>query len=145
MSIFAKHKNGRPPQALATAAAPPDPELAARFAEAVARADWYNAWRFYREGGETLLGDGHAVHPLAQYLADENRPDDALSLLNGFAARYPAHPDVVKNYLLAADIMRRDFGDAHGARELLENLAARYAEHPDYPLISARLDKPEEP
>ncbi|MDO5091416.1 MAG: hypothetical protein Q4D61_07695 [Cardiobacteriaceae bacterium] len=145
MSIFDPHKNGRapfPPEPAAPAAV--DAEIAARFADAVEREDWYNAWRFYREGGEALLGSGNAVRPLAEYLERENRPDDALNLLQGFASRHPDHPDLVRNYLLAADIMRRHLGDADGARQLLENLAARTTAHPDHPLILARLENPED-
>ena len=136
MSIFDKHKNGRPPviPAAETPAATPAGH-SALLAEAVARGDWHNVWRYYRQSGQELPGNGDAVLPLAQYLAGENRPDDALSLLQGFAGRYPEHPDVVKNYLLAVHIMRRDFGDAEGARELLGRLAERYANHPDHPLI----------
>ena len=142
MSIFNKHKNGYPPQALETAAPAHDSESAARLREAAQREDWYEVHRLYRVGSkENLPAD--AVYPLARYLADENHPDEALELLQGFASRYPGHPDVVKSYVLAAHIMRRDFSDAAGARLLLENLAARYAEHPDYPLIIAQLEKPE--
>lgn len=142
MSIFDQHKNDRPPQGLETPAPAHDAESAARLQEAAKREDWYEVHRLYRAGDkENLPAD--ALYPLARYLADENRPDEALELLQGFASRYPEHPDVVKSYVLAAHIMRRDFSDAAGAQLLLENLAARYAEHPDYPLITAQLEKPE--
>lgn len=144
MSIFDPHKNGRLPQALEAATPAHDPDHAARLQEAAHREDWYEVHRLYREGGKENL-PAAAVYPLARYLADENRPDEALELLQGFASRHPDHPDVVKGYVLAAHIMRRDFGDSEGARLLLENLAARYAEHPDYPLINAQLEKPEAP
>lgn len=140
MSIFDQHKNGRPPQGLETPAPAHDAESAARLQEAVKREDWYEVHRLWQAGGKPQL-PGDAVHPLASYLIAENRPDDALLLLNGFASRHPEHPDVVKNYLLAVNIMRRDFGDHAGARELLERLAQTYPAHPDYPLIRAQLEE----
>ena len=141
MSIFDRHKDGKaPPQTPPHTPAAPDAGLQQRFDDAVAREDFYNAWRLYREGGAALLGKGDAVLPLARYLAGENRPDDALALLNGFAGRYPGHADVVKNYLLAVAVMRRDFADYDGARTLLIRLAETYRDHPDYVLIEQQLD-----
>lgn len=140
MSIFDRHKDGRAPERI-PAEQTPDAALTARLEDAVARQDWHNAWRYHRESGQALPGNGDAVLPLARYLESENRPDDALALLNGFAARHPAHPDIIKNYLLAAHIMRVHFGDRAGAKTLLERLAQNYPDHPDFPLIEAQLQE----
>lgn len=147
MSIFDKHKDGRARSSFFPVDVKREEALVAQFDEAVARQDWHSAWRYYREigyqqdTGRHVTDNPDVILPLACYLSEENHPDDALSLLNGFAARYPAHPDVVKNYLLAVNIMRRDFGDHAGARELLERLAQTYPEHPDYPLIQQAQER----
>ena len=148
MSIFDRHKNGHAPavaKAEPVVETAPDASLQARFADALARNDGYNAWRLYGQGGQALLGNGDAVLPLARYLSAENRPDDALALLNGFAGRYPGHRDIVHNYLLAAHIMRRDFGDHDGAHTLLTRLAESYRDHADYALIEQALHTEEKP
>lgn len=143
MSIFSKHKNGVPPTRQTDAPREADGGQDKRFADALAREDWYSAYRFYRENRQVLAGHADAVYPLARYLVAENHPDEALALLQGFASRHPHHADVVKNYVLAAEVMRRDFADHEGARALLQRLAASYAEHPDYPLIEAQLKNQE--
>ena len=118
MSVFDQHKNGVAPQ-FADIEAQGEQMRAARQRIAKALADL----------------DGDWIYPLAHYAAEERQSDEALRLLNGFSHRHAQHDDVVKNYVLAAEIMQRDFGQDADALQLLQRLAQQYAEHKDVALI----------
>ncbi|MEP7044663.1 MAG: hypothetical protein ABI843_16470 [Dokdonella sp.] len=77
------------------------------------------------------------VTRLAVTAADASSTDLALQLVSGFHKRYPKHPDIAHNYLLAAKLLAERKGKDNEARALLDQLARAYPEHPLAPDIAA--------
>lgn len=143
MSVFDKHKKGVAPQSSNIEIEGANMRAAReRIANALADLSMAKAFDEYRRAlraGHIEVADldGDWIYPLAHYAAQERQSDDALRLLNGFSSHYAQHDDVVKNYVLAAEIMHRDFGQTEDALQLLQRLATQYSDHQDYALISA--------
>lgn len=141
MSVFDQHKNGVAPQFADIEAQGAQMRAARqRIAEALADLTVARAFDEYQRASragqiEVADLDGDWIYPLAHYAAEERQSDEALRLLNGFSHRHAQHDDVVKNYVLAAEIMQRDFGQDADALQLLQRLAQQYAEHKDVALI----------
>jgi len=70
------------------------------------------------------------VGRIAQKAVDAGVTQVALKLLSGFHKRYPKHPDIPRNYLLAAKLLAERMGKDAQARALLDQLAASYPQHP---------------
>lgn len=137
MSVFDRHKDGI---AIKQESDGTERERwQSHFAQAVAQEDWYHAYRLYRQmpaDGDNSWLAADAVYPLARYAADERKGDDALAIVEGFSRRYPTHDDVVKNYVVAAQVMAQQFGEKAQAQALLTQLATHYQEHQDISLIT---------
>lgn len=149
MSVFDKHKNGFAPQVDMEQEGAKMRAARARIEAALADLSVAYAFDEYRRAArvgaiEVADLDADWIYPLAHYAAQERQSDEALQLLNGFSHRYAHHDDVVKNYVLAAEIMQRDFGQKADALALLEQLAAQYQGHKDVALISALRTRLEE-
>lgn len=143
MSVFDKHKKGFAPSLTSIEIEGANMRAAReRISSAFAELSVASAFDEYRKAlraGHLEVADldGDWIYPLAHYAAQERQPDDALRLLNGFSSHYAQHDDVVKNYVLAAEIMHRDFAQTEDALQLLQRLATQYVGHKDYALISA--------
>ncbi|SUO95520.1 hypothetical protein [Suttonella ornithocola] len=144
MSVFDKHKKGSAPEnqsfeysaeiAGASVLAHPNDGKREVMATAMANQNYARAFQLYSHGA--VIDNPDWIYPLASYAAHERQSDTALSLLNGFSTQYPEHADVVKNYVLAAEIMHQHFGQTKDALALLAQLSARYQSHPDLSLIT---------
>ena len=136
MSVFDRHKSASFSADAVTA------ETAVHSVEPATDADVAAALLRYRQAerqGKAAPVAPQWVYPLARRAEAEGFPETALALVEGFSSRYPAHPDVVKNYLLAAIILAEHFGEKDTAGRLLRHLAERYREHPDKSLIDRQL------
>ncbi len=77
-------------------------------AQLIAREEWAAALARYlqtKQQGEVVPLAPAWVYPLARQAQMEGLRETTLALVEGFSKRYPAHPDVVKNYLLVAAIL----------------------------------------
>lgn len=136
MSVFDRHKSS------ALAAKTVTTQTTVDSLEPATDADVPAALLRYRkaqEQGEAVRVSPRWVYPLARQAETEGFPETALALVEGFSSRYPAHPDVVRNYLLAATILADHFGEKEKAIELLRHLAKQYRDHPDQSLIDTQL------
>ena len=136
MSVFDRHKSSSLPAPAVTTETVPD------LAQLIACEEWAAALACYRQTRQQDEAVSLApawVYPLARQAQAEGLRETALALVEGFSKRYPAHPDVVKNYLLAAAILAERFGEKGKAEALLRRLAERYREHPDRVLIDEKL------
>src|SRR5690606_38458640 len=70
------------------------------------------------------------VGRIAQKAVDVGVTQVALRLLSGFHQRHPKHPDIPRNYLLAAKLLAERMGKDAQARALLDHLAGAYPQHP---------------
>jgi len=73
--------------------------------------------------------NGADVHELATQLNARGQSKLALALLNNFHAAFPNHADVVRNYLLAAQIMSEKLNQDDNAKKLLSYLVEKYPDH----------------
>lgn len=69
------------------------------------------------------------VHDLAVLLRGNGEYKLVLALLNNFHNTFPNHPDIPRNYLLAAQIMAEKFNQDENARKILDYLIGRYPDH----------------
>ncbi|WP_347261837.1 hypothetical protein [Rudaea sp.] len=74
---------------------------------------------------------------LAAAAANAGQTQVALPLLGGFHKRFPGHPDVVRNYLLAAKLLAERMNKVTPARALLQQVKR---ESPDHPAL-AEVDR----
>lgn len=128
MSIFDAHKDGS--------------DHHGEFAQALAQGDFAQAYAEY----ETLKAQdktpplaAEAVYPLASAAHAKGDEAEALAIIEGFSNHHPHHPDVVKNYLLVAEILKDHYGKTAEARALLEHLSARYPQATEMPQIAELL------
>lgn len=136
MSVFDRHKSCAP------AAKTAKMESTVDLIEPTTNADVTAALLRYRkaqEQGEAVRVSPQWVYPLARQAQTEGFPETALALVEGFSNHYPAHPDVVKNYLLVACILSDHFEEKEKAEALLRHLARHYHDHPDKSLIDTHL------
>jgi hypothetical protein len=77
------------------------------------------------------LDDPSAVTRMSKQAAQMGFWELALRLTHGFHQRFPQHPDVVPNYLLAARLMSEKQNRDAQAITLLDALLARFGDHPD--------------
>lgn len=74
---------------------------------------------------------------LAHKAAELGQSQLALEITSGFHRAHPKHPDVAKNYLLAARLLAEKFNKDEQARALIRQLQANYPTHPLMPEIEA--------
>lgn len=122
MSIFDKHK----PQ---THTASRIKELATHLKQQAYELALLN----YQEHGDKSQIEAEHFLPLAKLAEARGEAQTALSLIEGFSQQHPNHPDTLALYLLAANIMHRNFGQTQDALALLNRLAQQF---PDSPEIS---------
>ena len=88
-------------------------------------------WRECRELDPAFWpSDPGQVHRLATRAATMGLSDLALKGVSGFHKAFPKHPDIPRNYLLAARLLVDRFGQDAKALELLRQLQQGYAQHP---------------
>ncbi len=75
------------------------------------------------------------VTTLAEHANRRGMHKLALLLTSGFAKRFPNHPDIPVNYLLAAKILTDRLGEDEKALAILRSLKKKYPEHPLQPEI----------
>ena len=76
------------------------------------------------------------IHRMASRASLMGQHKIALHLLDGFHQRYPKHPDLVKNLLLAARLCHDKLGNAQQAQRILELIESKW---PDHALTPERL------
>lgn len=74
---------------------------------------------------------------LAHKAAEMGQSQLALEITSGFHRAHPKHPDVAKNYLLAARLLAEKFNKDEQARALIRQLQTNYPTHPLMPEIEA--------
>ena len=77
------------------------------------------------------------VTRLAHRAAELGQNQLALEITSGFHRAHPKHPDVPKNYLLAARLLAEKFNKDAAARALIHQLQANFPTHPLMPEIEA--------
>ena len=74
---------------------------------------------------------------LAHKAAEIGQSQLALEITSGFHRVHPKHPDVAKNYLLAARLLAEKFNKDEQAKALIRQLKTNYPTHPLMPEIDA--------
>ncbi|WP_018974056.1 hypothetical protein [Rudaea cellulosilytica] len=87
-----------------------------------------------------VLDEPADITRLAAAAANTAQTQVALSLLDGFHLRFPAHADVVRNLLLAAKLLAERMNDDAGARALLQHVAREFPDHPQAAEAQRYLD-----
>ena len=77
------------------------------------------------------------VTRLSHRAAELGQNQLALEITSGFHRNHPKHPDVPKNYLLAARLLAEKFNKDDAARALIRQLQANFPTHPLMPEIEA--------
>ena len=77
------------------------------------------------------------VTRLAHRAAELGQNQLALEITSGFHRAHPKHPDVPRNYLLAARLLAEKFNKDEAARALIRQLQANFPTHPLMPEIEA--------
>lgn len=62
------------------------------------------------------------IYPMARYLQSQDEARQALEMVNGFAKKFPGHPDIAKNYLIAAEIFALNFNRKEDALKIIQGL-----------------------
>jgi len=86
------------------------------------------------------LDEAADITRLATAAANAGQTQVALSLLDGFHVRFPAHADVVRNLLLAAKLLAERMNDDARARALLQHVKREFADHPQAAEAERYLD-----
>ncbi|MCP3870120.1 MAG: hypothetical protein GY703_18905 [Gammaproteobacteria bacterium] len=82
------------------------------------------------------LSNPKYIGTLAEHAELKGRHSLAIQLTNGFAKRFPSHPDIPRNYFLVAKILTDHMGEDKKALGILRSLLKKYPDHPLQPEIS---------
>jgi len=86
------------------------------------------------------IGNADLIYPLARQLVSTGKGQHALDIINGYAQRFPQHPDIPRLYLLAAKILCETLKKDNRAKGLLVNLLKTYPKHELAPEIASYLE-----
>ena len=86
------------------------------------------------------LDEAADITRLAVAAANAGQTRVALSLLDGFHVRFPAHADVMRNLLLAAKLLAERMNDEARARALLQHVRREFPDHPQTAEAQRYLD-----
>ena len=81
------------------------------------------------------LQDPEVISTLAQNAKFLGQPKLIVSLLNGFAKRFPDRNDIPALYLLVAKTLSEEMKQDSTAKQVLDSLIRSYPDHPSMPEI----------
>ncbi len=89
----------------------------------------------YRAKPSFTLSNPKYITTIAEHADRKGLHKLALQLTSGFAKRFPNHPDIPRNYFLAARILSDKMGEDTKALGIMHSLLKKYPDHPLQPQI----------